>query len=217
MIFIVMLLIIDNMTAKQRTYTTHYPGLVAKDYADSLYIHLRDNTQWIDGIKSVKGFTRKAKPLCMGDDDSVDYIINTVCTAVKKHCDGYTLEGIYLNYYRDGNDWTPSHNHPGQRQIIISLGATRTLIVGKKAYLQGSGDVTVFGSSNHEVPKELDIKEGRISIALFFTPTSIIQEREVIAEQHVMTALQGLKLTDGQQVQLIDGGDGTVYAIVKDT
>jgi len=200
------------MVTKARTYTTHYPGLIDSNYASSLYVHLRDSTQWIDGIKSVKGFTRKAKPLSKGDNKAVDYIIDTVCINVKKHCDGYTLDGIYLNYYRNGNDWTPSHSHPGQRQIVISLGATRKLIVGKKTYPQANGYVIIFGSSSHEVPKELEIKEGRISIALFFTPTSIIQQCETADQEAIMAALQGLGLTNGQRVEFVN--NGSVYAVV---
>jgi hypothetical protein len=79
----------------------------------------------------------------------------------------YYILGVYINYYRDGNDWTPNHSHPKQVQLIISLGATRTLTIGKKDYLMESGDVAIFGSSIHGIRKEPEVKEGRISIATF--------------------------------------------------
>lgn len=59
------------------------------------------------------------------------------------------------------------YSHPGLVQIVISFGATRTLIIGKKEYNSKNGNVFIFGSSTHGVPKEPKIKDGRISIALF--------------------------------------------------
>lgn len=80
------------------------------------------------------------------------------------------IDGIYLNYYRDGNDWAPSHSHPGETQLIISLGATRSLKIGTKTYEIGNGDVIVFGSSSHSIIQDPSITEGRISIATFCHP-----------------------------------------------
>jgi hypothetical protein len=37
-------------------------------------------------------------------------------------------------------------------------------------YALKSGDVIVFGASSHGVPKQLDVTEGRISIATFAVP-----------------------------------------------
>lgn len=62
--------------------------------------------------------------------------------------------------------YTPNHTHPGTTQLIISLGCTRILNIGKKSYQMNSGDACIFGSSVHGVPKD-DSKDGRISIAVF--------------------------------------------------
>ena len=62
---------------------------------------------------------------------------------------------------------TPSHKHDGQTQIILSLGTTRTLIINSKKYDSNNGDIFIFGSQIHSIPKEHNITDGRISIALF--------------------------------------------------
>jgi len=77
------------------------------------------------------------------------------------------IYGIYLNYYRNGEDWTPNHSHPGMKQIVISLGADRILTMASNRYNMSNGDVIVFGSSIHGVPKDPNCKTGRISIAMF--------------------------------------------------
>ena len=59
--------------------------------------------------------------------------------------------------------------YPKQCQVVISLGATRTLIIGKKTFSLNNGDVIIFGSSTHGVPKEPTITNGRISIATFMS------------------------------------------------
>jgi len=75
--------------------------------------------------------------------------------------------GIYLNYYRNGEDYTPNHSHPGQKQVIISLGASRVLTMGKRSFVMNNGDVIVFGSAIHGIPKDPNCQQGRISIAMF--------------------------------------------------
>ena len=42
-----------------------------------------------------------------------------------------------------------------------------SLKIGTKNYNMSSGDVIIFGSSNHGVPIEEEVTEGRISIAVF--------------------------------------------------
>ena len=54
--------------------------------------------------------------------------------------------------------------------MIISLGATRNLIVGDTTYTLNSGDVVIFGSSTHQVPIQQTVNDGRISIATFMIP-----------------------------------------------
>jgi len=150
-----------------RIPTQHLRQLIKGDEAYAAFLYLSETVQWIDGIPSrIHGFTRKAAPLTIGDNPIVDRLIHQALVKLGM-TEGYGIFGVYLNYYRDGNDFTPTHNHPDSCQVVISLGATRTLKVGSINYPQQNGDVIVFGSSMHGVAKDPLCTEGRISIALF--------------------------------------------------
>ena len=64
--------------------------------------------------------------------------------------------------------------------MVISLGATRTLNVGKTAYQMHSGDLIMFGSDEHGVPREPQVLEGRISIATFMVP--FLEEKMALSQ-----------------------------------
>lgn len=164
------------MTTSKITKTTHFSAILDKDSADNAYKFIKENTKWKDGIFSQRKqkMTRKgySPNLIDFDVDMVDELISQLVANVLKKIDQenkYSVEGVYLNYYRDGNDFAPSHRHDGMIQLVISLGATRTLKVGTKEYKMNNGDAIIFGSSNHEVPVEENVKDGRISIATFMT------------------------------------------------
>ena len=147
--------------------TTFLSNAVDYNESKSLFMILRDVIQWEDGIRSKKGFTRKAKSL---SPNSMPLISETIKKCLKKlNKENYIIDHIYLNYYETGDMWTPNHNHKGTHQLIISLGGTRTLNVAKKGFKMKSGDTILFGSSIHGVPKEPN-SEPRISIAAFMKP-----------------------------------------------
>lgn len=147
--------------------TTFISNVVDYNESKSLFTILRDFIQWQDGIRSKKGFTRKAKAL---SPNSLPLIYETIKKCLKKfNKENYIIDHIYLNYYETGDMWTPNHNHKGTHQLIISLGGTRTLNVAKKVFKMKSGDAILFGSSVHGVPKEPN-SEPRISIATFMKP-----------------------------------------------
>lgn len=150
-----------------RIATVFYPQLFNAKEASRIYDYLKNNIKWEAGYSTKRsGFTRMAAPMGFDDDEQVATCIAKAMSVVKLPEKRQDL-GVYLNYYRDGNDYTPAHSHKKQVQIIMSFGATRTLTIGKKAYKLNSGDAVVFGSSIHSVPKEPDVKDGRISIATF--------------------------------------------------
>ena len=155
------------MAAGRRTMTKYNPKLLDDNYCTALYYHFKYNIEWVDGVRSKKGFTRKARPINFNQDVNLDELINR--TLSKLEISRVSILGIYLNYYRNGNDWTPNHSHPKQRQVVISLGAPRTLELGSKSYDMDNGDVIIFGSSIHGVPKQPDRTKGRISVALFLS------------------------------------------------
>jgi hypothetical protein len=163
------------MEKGKRQKTILFKNLLSEHKANELYEHLLANTEWEDGPRSKKGFTRKA----LGIDIFQLYTLlrlfpveshKTIWDLVKETVDENSIRskcgGAYVNYYRNGEDWTPNHTHRGSSQFVLSLGQTRSLEVGKRRYELKSGDAILFGSAVHGVPKD-DSKEGRISIALF--------------------------------------------------
>ena len=150
-----------------RCYTKYTENILDSDTADALYLFLKDSINWEDGIKSIKGYTRKAKPLNTGEIPEIDYAIMKALH--KMTTTKYIIMGIYLNYYQDGKMWTPNHSHKGTHQMVISLGQNRELTVSKKRYNMKNGSAIIFGSSVHGVPKDNSVN-GRISIATFMLP-----------------------------------------------
>lgn len=161
-------------TTRQKFH--HLKGHIDPDSCDRLYDFLKDNVKWGEGIKSKNRHTRSAAPYDL--DEFMEFIydfpdvIDKVIAVVDTLSERKVCEGLYLNYYKDGNDWTPNHTHPGTTQIVISLGGTRTFQYGKKNFPSENGDVLVFGSGSHGVPQEPAITHGRISIAMFMTGDS---------------------------------------------
>lgn len=153
---------------------------LTKEYANLLYITLKDELKWEDGIFSRKygGSTRKA---CMIGQDHPYFkqLLIPITKALNQMTTTeYVILGLYANYYEDGNMFTPSHSHKDTHQLVLSLGATRTLKVGSKEWLLETGDAVLFGSSPHSVPKEPHVKEGRISIATFMIDSSKLMIKE---------------------------------------
>jgi len=156
-------------TSMTKIKTIHYKGLMDLELSTSLFVYLKNNIDWYDGIPSrIHGFTRKAYHYELGSDDFIDSYIIEACSRLKYNGEIY---GIYMNYYRNGEDFTPNHKHD-TKQIVLSLGSDRKLMIGSKPYIMGNGDAIEFGTGIHGVPKEPAVpngEEGRISIA-FFTP-----------------------------------------------
>ncbi len=156
-------------TKTQKTKTQHVKGFIESKLATTLYNTLKTETKWHDAIKknSRKAFSVPSSSLLEYVPDVSGELLQIIQYGMLKHAPNTTLLGIYYNYYRNGNDHTPNHSHPGTIQMIFSLGETRKLIVGKKEIKMKNGDLAVFGSSIHGVPKEENRENGRISIALF--------------------------------------------------
>lgn len=148
--------------------TRYYESLIDGTLSIIMYDYLKDNMRWTEGITSKQGHTRMACMMTLGDDPNLDEFLKGIFERIDMP--SMTHLGLYINYYLDGNDFVPSHSHKGQCQIIVSLGVTRTLIVGKGSYKMSNGDVIVFGSATHSIPKEPEVKGGRISIVVFGQP-----------------------------------------------
>lgn len=153
--------------SKQNQKTIYVENFIDEKTASNIYDYLANNTEWENGIPSKHGFTRLAKN--MGDLDSFPFEIQAIIKSAiaKYYSTTVDLLGIYMNYYKDGSHFTPNHSHQGTDQLVLSFGATRTLTVGKKSFKLGNGDLILFGSSIHGIPKDPNVSTGRISIATF--------------------------------------------------
>ena len=164
-------------TSLGRIPTKYYSKVFEELEARSFYEYLRTAIDWEDSIITKKsGYTRKGKLLDINEDELVTEIIARAFSAVQ--LPDVVPQNIYLNYYCNGEDYSPRHAHPKQCQVIISLGATRKLTMGNGSYDMSNGDVIVFGSSLHGVPKQPAVREGRIAIAVFAVPRRSIDLRD---------------------------------------
>jgi len=150
--------------------TVYLPRVLSVDHAEVLYHQICLDVDWHEGIRSRKGQTRQAYAV-RGNEDFSSVITDAILKALQafQTAATYTVDGIYLNFYRDGNDWLPSHSHKGTLQLVISLGCCRTLRVGSKTYILEPGSAIIFGGSQHSIEKDLAVTDGRISIATFIT------------------------------------------------
>lgn len=139
---------------------------ISQDIANHMFEYLKSNIQWVEGIRSRNGFTRKAKPLFFQEDINVWSMVDNILSKMDRK---FVVNSIYLNYYEDGEMYTPEHVHKDTWQLVISLGATRIFTLKSKKFSLENGDVVVFSDQKHGVPKAPGLKDGRISIATFMT------------------------------------------------
>lgn len=86
----------------------------------------------------------------------------------------YQFLDVFANYYRNGDDYLPQHSDNYECDVIsLSFGATRLFkfSTGEKYYLK-SGDIICFDEqqnkiSKHGIPKQSQIKDGRINLTIF--------------------------------------------------
>lgn len=79
--------------------------------------------------------------------------------------DAYLLN----NWYPDGKTSIAPHNHDFW-SAILSFGEPRIFLLDGQPLLLGDGDLLVFGTQRHSVPKMFEVTEGRVSIAIFWYP-----------------------------------------------
>jgi len=73
------------------------------------------------------------------------------------------------NWYPDGRSGIGAHNHD-HWSAILSFGSSRVFLLDDKPILLGDGDLLVFGTQRHGLPKMPAVAEGRVSIAIFWYP-----------------------------------------------
>lgn len=161
----------NNNRVKKKCKTVFVKNVLEESVATYLYDYLKRTVQWSEGIKGKHGTTRKGYVVEQKLNNPIFLELQPyIETVLEQHfTTNYDILGVYLNYYENGRMYTPTHSHPGSDQLVISLGCSRILKVGKKEYTMENGDAIIFGSSSHSVPKS-DTSYGRISIATFMVP-----------------------------------------------
>lgn len=96
--------------------------------------------------------------------------VDSVIERVRKDFD-IRDPGAYLmcNWYPDGNTNIAPHQHDFW-SAILCFGASRVFMLDDQPVLLNNGDLLVFGTQKHSVPRMPDIMEGRISVAIFWYP-----------------------------------------------
>lgn len=152
---------------------------ISKEEANNLYNYLKDNVPWVESIRSKKdkengGFTRLGCSIDIEDYPNIEVTLHNIINKISQNYKGYIIGDIYLNWYKNGTMWSPNHSHKGVHSLVISLGATRKFVLGKKVINVKNGDAVMFGTAVHGIPKQPEVTEGRISIAAFLVPINKI-------------------------------------------
>lgn len=80
--------------------------------------------------------------------------------------------GVIVNWYPDGQGNLGSHRHDCWT-ALFSFGQERILTVDNTPLLMQDGDLVIFGTQRHGVPIMPEVTEGRITLVVFFYPTSM--------------------------------------------
>lgn len=92
---------------------------------------------------------------------------------LERVCRDFDIEdpGAHLvcNWYPDGRASIGAHSHPFW-SAILSFGEPRVFMLDGEPFLLGDGDLLVFGTQKHGVPKMPDVRDGRLSVAIFWFP-----------------------------------------------
>eukprot|EP00931_Biecheleriopsis_adriatica_P063779 TRINITY_DN38691_c0_g1_i1.p1 TRINITY_DN38691_c0_g1~~TRINITY_DN38691_c0_g1_i1.p1 ORF type:complete len:907 (-),score=212.24 TRINITY_DN38691_c0_g1_i1:261-2981(-) len=92
--------------------------------------------------------------------------------------------GVLLNRYDDGQAMLGSHRHDCWT-ALFSFGSERILTIDNTPLLCQDGDLVIFGTQRHGVPKMPEIDTGRITVVVFFYPNHLQKQRmwQTVADQ----------------------------------
>ena len=147
---------------------------------------LKQKVPWNSGVTTRYGTTsRKQANLEICDEKLQKFVMDNIIQLFNcKYEDGNVgILDVYLNYYRDGSDFCPKHRHMGTKQMILSLGDERTLIVGNTHHLLKNGSVIFFGDEYHEIKR--DNSGERISIVVFYLEIGNVKGWELLSHKEV--------------------------------
>lgn len=153
----------------------HLEGILA---GTTIYDELVNGLKWGEGVKTrYGGHTRKAVSYKIGSDQMVDILLTEILDKTREYIlaisastmTTLTLGGVYINFYETGADYCPEHSHANGVQAVASFGTERKFKYGSTSLMVKDGDIVIFGSGKHTVPK-CSNPQGRIGFALLFYP-----------------------------------------------
>lgn len=128
-------------------------------------------------------FTSKRLAYRMEPEVFSDQVIQTILiSSIKAVSDlrgkPLNIQGVFFNYYRNGNDETPYHRDSyGTTVVTVSFGVTRDFLMKPDSgptqkYILEHGDIFVFDKDDnskyrHSLPVRKRVTEPRISVVIF--------------------------------------------------
>lgn len=157
---------------------THFPGFLEPDRAQYTMAVLQTMLPWTEFEPSPKSrkVWRFDSPT---GDPTIDGIFRELVLELQAQCN-LSVEGIFCNLYRDGNDYCPYHRDQYDSDVwTLSLGDTRDFLVKKdgvgtraQKWTLKSGDLYYMAKSlhknhRHSIPVRKGRPASRISIVFF--------------------------------------------------
>lgn len=101
----------------------HVKSILEPEVADCYFELLKNEIPWRQGIYNQ---TILSPSLIHRVEDNTNLINNAILELIDNCLERLSLNGfihdVYLEYYRNGQDWAPFHHHCGEDEIVISLG-----------------------------------------------------------------------------------------------
>jgi len=101
--------------------------------------------------------------------------------------------GVLLNRYDDGEAMLGSHRHDCWT-ALFSFGSERILTIDHTPLLCQDGDLVIFGTQRHGVPKMPAISTGRVTVVVFFYPNHLQQQKmwQTVSDPDTMESSRAL-------------------------
>mmetsp|Transcript_13885 Transcript_13885/g.34001 ORF Transcript_13885/g.34001 Transcript_13885/m.34001 type:complete len:1002 (-) Transcript_13885:149-3154(-) len=118
--------------------------------------------------------------------------------------------GIGLNWYPDGQSVLGSHRHDCWT-ALFSFGEERILTIDKTPLLCRDGDMVIFGTQRHGVPKMPEISEGRITVPIFFYPNHLQMKKkwQTLTDDDITQSRAAVAMA--RDTELADGAQETLW------
>jgi len=161
------------------------PVQIIRNFAprSGLYNTLKKSIHWVPAVlrkrnhvsgevivhknkKTGKRMNASSRSIQTGWDQHLDQILQEMKQTLEiKDPHAYIL----ANYYESGKCTIGSHQHDFW-SAILSFGASRVMLVEGRPVVLHDGDLIVLGTQKHAIPKQPKVRQGRVSVAIFYNP-----------------------------------------------